>query len=91
MARFKSRRVGDLSFLTTPHCRPPKEWRCAMRQYPEEGMRNADSPKMEEAPWSVFDFARRYRLEKNEENRLLTLFGTEAPLRELLFNARRLS
>ncbi|NTF96094.1 hypothetical protein [Rhizobium rhizogenes] len=62
-----------------------------MRQYLEEGMRKADSPRMDEASWSVFDFARRYRLEKNEETRLLTLFGAEAPLRELLFNARRLS
>ncbi|NTJ36326.1 hypothetical protein G6K86_32530 [Agrobacterium rhizogenes] len=46
---------------------------------------------MDEAFWSVFDFARRYRLEKKEEVRLLKLFGTEAPLRMLLSTARRAS
>ncbi|APO70457.1 hypothetical protein IE4872_PC00443 (plasmid) [Rhizobium gallicum] len=39
--------------------------------------------------WSVFDFARRYRLEKREENRLLMLFGPYASAHELLTNARR--
>ncbi len=44
-----------------------------------------------EEVWSVFDFARRYRLPKTEENRLLMLFGTMATPRDLLSNARRTS
>jgi hypothetical protein len=39
--------------------------------------------------WNVSDFARRYRLAKSEENRLLTLFGTTASPRDLLLSARR--
>lgn len=39
--------------------------------------------------WSVFDFVRRYRLDKKEEVRLLALFGNIAPLDKLLVNARR--
>ncbi|ANL42749.1 MULTISPECIES: hypothetical protein [Rhizobium] len=39
--------------------------------------------------WSVFDFARRYRLAKREENRLLMLYGPTASLRDLLANAQR--
>ncbi|OWV78546.1 hypothetical protein ATY75_06120 [Rhizobium sp. N122] len=39
--------------------------------------------------WSVFEFARRYRLAKREENRLLMLYGPTASLRDLLANARR--
>ena len=62
-----------------------------MHQNLHEGMNKAASPKMDEVSWSVFDFARRYRIEKKEETRLLALFGTEAPLRELLFNAKRLT
>ncbi|OCJ22465.1 hypothetical protein A6U89_28450 [Agrobacterium sp. B133/95] len=62
-----------------------------MGQRIDAGIRQVDSPTMDEAFWSVFDFARRYRLEKKEEVRLLTLFGTEAPLRTLLFTARRAS
>ncbi|MBB3659888.1 hypothetical protein FHX15_005157 [Rhizobium sp. BK650] len=46
------------------------------------------SPTGEEK-WNVFDFARRYRLAKSEENRLLALFGTMASPRDLLLNARR--
>jgi len=38
---------------------------------------------------SVADFARRYRLAKDEENRLLKLFGSFASKHELLMNARR--
>jgi len=38
---------------------------------------------------SVRDFARRHRLEKDEEERLVTLFGGFAPRAELLSNARR--
>jgi hypothetical protein len=39
--------------------------------------------------WSVTDFARRYRLDKDEENRLLTLLGSFASEQELLMNASR--
>ncbi len=39
--------------------------------------------------WSVYDFVRRYRLAKKEENRLLMLFGPHASLRDLLANAQR--
>lgn len=39
--------------------------------------------------WSVFDFARRYRLAKSEENRLVALFGTMASPSDLLLSARR--
>ena len=39
--------------------------------------------------WSVFDFARRYRLTIREQNRLLMLFGPVASATELLANARR--
>ncbi|MBX5043800.1 hypothetical protein HJB51_24530 [Rhizobium lentis] len=42
-----------------------------------------------EQMWSVFEFARRYRLAKREENRLLMLYGPTASLRDLLANARR--
>ncbi|MFT4185202.1 MAG: hypothetical protein QM636_25145 [Rhizobium sp.] len=62
-----------------------------MHQHSDEGLKTANAPRIGEEPWSVFDFARRFRLEKAEENRLLSLFGTEAPLRDLLSNARRLS
>lgn len=37
--------------------------------------------------WSVTDFARRYRLDKDEENRLLQLLGSFASEQELLMNA----
>jgi hypothetical protein len=37
----------------------------------------------------VADFARRYRLPKDEENRLVKLFGSFATKSELLMNARR--
>ena len=36
--------------------------------------------------WSTPDFARGYRLEKREENRLLTLFGPFASFRDILSN-----
>jgi hypothetical protein len=39
--------------------------------------------------WSVFDFSRRHRLAKKEENRLLMLFGPFASCHALLANARR--
>ncbi|MBW6420450.1 hypothetical protein KX729_03275 [Rhizobium sp. XQZ8] len=39
--------------------------------------------------WSVSEFARRYRLEKDEEKRLLKLLGPFASQQELLMNASR--
>lgn len=39
--------------------------------------------------WSVTDFARHYRLDKDEENRLLQLLGSFASEQELLMNASR--
>lgn len=38
---------------------------------------------------SIADFARRYRLPKQEELRLIEKFGSTAPRHELLFAARR--
>lgn len=48
-------------------------------------------PLAGEQLWSVLDFARRYRLEKWEENRLLALYGPFASFRDLLANAQRRS
>lgn len=39
--------------------------------------------------WSVADFSRRYRLDKEEESRLLKLLGPFASEQELLMNASR--
>jgi hypothetical protein len=39
--------------------------------------------------WSVSEFARRYRLETEEESRLLKLLGPFASEQELLMNASR--
>lgn len=39
--------------------------------------------------WSVSDFAKRYRLDTEEENRLLKLLGQFASQQELLMNASR--
>ncbi|MBB4194259.1 hypothetical protein GGE45_001756 [Rhizobium aethiopicum] len=50
---------------------------------------DAERPEAGEQMWSVFEFARRYRLAKREENRLLMLYGPTAPLGDLLANARR--
>ncbi|MBX5048541.1 hypothetical protein [Rhizobium lentis] len=50
---------------------------------------DAERPGAGEQMWSVFEFARRYRLAKREENRLLMLYGPTASLRDLLANARR--
>ncbi|TLX07034.1 hypothetical protein [Rhizobium sp. MHM7A] len=50
---------------------------------------DAEKPEAGEQMWSVFEFARRYRLAKREENRLLMLYGPTASLRDLLANARR--
>jgi hypothetical protein len=52
-------------------------------------MARIEHPFLSEELWSVFDFARRYRLDKREENRLLMLFGTFASPDKLLANARR--
>ncbi len=54
-------------------------------------MDKVDLATRSEELWSVFEFARRYRLDRNEENRLLKLFGVFASPRELLANARRAS
>ncbi|MEK1893276.1 MAG: hypothetical protein AAAB20_08375 [Rhizobium sp.] len=50
------------------------------KQIEQEGLRQV---------WSVRDFARRHRLDKEEEKRLLALFGSFATKQELLANARR--
>ncbi|WP_209892336.1 hypothetical protein [Rhizobium leguminosarum] len=55
----------------------------------EATMNDAERPGSSEQIWSVFEFARRYRLAKREENRLLMLYGPTASLRDLLANARR--
>jgi hypothetical protein len=39
--------------------------------------------------WSVSDFARRYRLDKTEEDKLVKLLGPFALEHELLMNAQR--
>lgn len=39
--------------------------------------------------WSVSEFAKRYRLERQEEARLLKLLGAFATEQELLMNASR--
>jgi hypothetical protein len=39
--------------------------------------------------WNVSDFAKRYRLDNEEETRLLKLLGTFASEQELLMNASR--
>ncbi|XAZ20065.1 hypothetical protein LVY75_07975 (plasmid) [Sinorhizobium sp. B11] len=48
-----------------------------------------DVPTAHVELWSVCDFARRYRLAKSEENRLLALFGMMASPHDLLLSARR--
>ncbi|GGD74253.1 hypothetical protein FHT80_001936 [Rhizobium sp. BK226] len=52
-------------------------------------MDDAERPGPSDQLWSVFEFARRYRLAKREENRLLMLYGPTASLRDLLANASR--
>lgn len=39
--------------------------------------------------WSVSEFARRYRLDKTEEDKLIKLLGPFALQHELLMNAQR--
>ncbi|WP_080518750.1 hypothetical protein [Rhizobium leguminosarum] len=60
-----------------------------MARSQETAMDDAERPGSGEQLWSVFEFARRYRLAKREENRLLMLYGPSASLRELLANAQR--
>ncbi|SCB58208.1 hypothetical protein GA0061105_104132 [Rhizobium aethiopicum] len=55
----------------------------------EAAANDAERSGAGEQMWSVFEFARRYRLAKREENRLLMLYGPSAALRDLLANARR--
>ncbi|WP_431320427.1 hypothetical protein [Rhizobium sp. YTU87027] len=50
------------------------------KQIEHEGLRQV---------WSVREFARRHRLDKEEEKRLLVLFGSFATKQELLSNAQR--
>ncbi|CAN7283310.1 hypothetical protein [Rhizobium sp. LjRoot258] len=52
-------------------------------------MDSAEKTAMGSELWSVFDFARRYRLTVREQNRLLMLFGPVASAADLLSNARR--
>ena len=52
-------------------------------------MDDAERPGPSDQLWSVFEFARRYRLAKREENRLLMLYGPTASLHVLLANASR--
>jgi hypothetical protein len=52
-------------------------------------MDSAEKRAMGSELWSVFDFARRYRLTMREQNRLLMLFGPVACAADLLSNARR--
>ena len=52
-------------------------------------MDDAERPGSGEQLWSFFEFARRYRLAKREENRLLMLYGPTASFRDLLANAQR--
>lgn len=50
------------------------------KQIENEGLRQV---------WSVHDFARRHRLDEQEEKRLRSLFGSYATKQELLANAQR--
>ena len=45
--------------------------------------------KISRKVWSVSDFAKRYRLDEIEKNRLVTLLGSFASEQELLMNASR--
>lgn len=51
-----------------------------VEQFQEKGLRKV---------WSVSEFAKRYRLEREEEARLLKLLGAFATEQELLMNASR--
>ncbi|MGO6687742.1 hypothetical protein [Rhizobium leguminosarum] len=60
-----------------------------MARSQEATITDAERPGPNDQLWSVFEFARRYRLAKREENRLLMLFGPTASLHVLLANAQR--
>ncbi|RUM24070.1 hypothetical protein EFQ99_19160 [Rhizobium vallis] len=60
-----------------------------MARSQEATITDAERPGAGDQLWSVFEFARRYRLAKREENRLLMLYGPTASLRDLLANAQR--
>ncbi|MDR9761950.1 hypothetical protein RJJ37_20315 [Rhizobium redzepovicii] len=60
-----------------------------MARSQEAAMDDAERPGSDEQLWSVFEFVRRYRLAKREENRLLMLYGPTASFRDLLANAQR--
>ncbi|MCB2399322.1 hypothetical protein [Rhizobium ruizarguesonis] len=60
-----------------------------MARSQEATITDAERPGASEQLWSVFEFARRYRLAKREENRLLMLYGPTASLLVLLANAQR--
>lgn len=49
-----------------------------MARSQEATITDAERPGPTEQLWSVFEFARRYRLAKREENRLLMLYGPTA-------------
>ncbi|MCV9947028.1 MULTISPECIES: hypothetical protein [Rhizobium] len=55
----------------------------------EATITDAERPEPGEQLWSVFEFARRYRLAKREENRLLMLYRPTASLHVLLAKAQR--
>lgn len=50
---------------------------------------DAHTPARLNKVWNVSDFAKRYRIDRFEENRLLKLLGPTATERELLVNAGR--
>lgn len=56
-------------------------------------MQHIDKQTVQNVPlkkvWNVSDFAKRYRLDAKEENRLLKLLGPFASEQELLMNATR--
>ncbi|NEH58623.1 hypothetical protein GR198_23145 [Rhizobium leguminosarum] len=55
-----------------------------MTRSQEATITDVERPGPSEKLWSVFEFARRYRLAKREENRLLMLYGPRASLHVLL-------
>ena len=54
--------------------------RIDLKQFEQKGLRKV---------WSVSEFAKRYRLDRTEEARLLKLLGPFASEQELLMNASR--
>ncbi|NKL36965.1 hypothetical protein GFL49_24945 [Rhizobium leguminosarum bv. viciae] len=60
-----------------------------MARSQEATITDTERPGPGDQLWSVFEFARRYRLAKREQNRLLMLYGPTASLHVLLANAQR--